>query len=283
MSCKNPFAVAGDSAARRRASLYFRLMFFVGLLVSSQSLAIVAQPLPQVQPQGVAKSSPRKKYRLRITKGYITGISLRADRAKMIEIAADLSKHLDAPVSLGPAMRNEAITVEFADIPLEPAMRLLAPRVYLDYEIRAGAQPKLLAVFLLGQDDPEPAKNEIVQGSSQALLFEGNTEDIAEQSEDNSNEDPLQVDLEDNNLTIKSDKQPLAALVITIADVLGVPAEIRYESKEIVDTVIKNTPFEDAIPRLSPNIRLYVRADLNRSERTALRLVVAPPIANAGQ
>jgi hypothetical protein len=160
---------------------------------------------------------------------------------------------------------------------LEPAMSLLAPHVYIDYEIRADAQPKVLGIFLMGQDDPDPAKNAIVQGSSEAMLIEGNTEDTAEQSEVQRDDDPLQVDLKDNHLTIKSEKQPLAVVVMTIAEVLGVPAEIKYDSNEIVDTEIKDTPFEDAIARISPNIRLYVRADLTRSQRTPLRLALVPP------
>jgi hypothetical protein len=174
-------------------------------------------------------------------------------------------------------MSKEAITVEFYDLPFEPALRLLAPHVYLDYEIRANAQPTLLAIFLMGQDDPDPAKNAVVQGSSEAMLIEGNTEDTAEESAVQREDDPLQVDLDDNHLTIKSKKQPLAAVVMTIAEVLGVPAEIKSDSNEIVDTVIKDTPFEDAIARISPNIRLYVRADLTRSQRTPLRLVLVPP------
>ena len=278
---QNPFAVAVNSATARKVSPYFRAMFFAALLVSFQSFIVDAKS--QDQPSSVAKRAPKKKHRLRITKGYLTGVSLKADKASMTEIAADLSKLLDAPVSLGPTMRKQVLTVEFADIPLEPAMRLLAPRVFMDYEIRADAQPKLLGIFLMGQDDPDPAKDAVVQGSSQALLFEGNTEDTVEQSVDQSDEDPLRVDLDDDDLTVKSKKQPLVAVVITIADVLGVPAEIKYESNEIVDTVIKKTPFEDAIPRLSPNIRLYVRVDLTRSERTALRLVLVPPVANASQ
>jgi hypothetical protein len=90
----------------------------------------------------------------------------------------------------------------------------------------------------------------------------------------------LQVDLEDNDhLTIKSRKQPLIAVVMTIADVLGVPAEIKYESEEIVDTEIKDMLAEDAITRLSPNVRFYMRADLTRSQKTPLRLAVVPPAA----
>jgi hypothetical protein len=107
------------------------------------------------------------------------------------------------------------------------------------------------------------------------MLIEGNTEGRR------NGKRPLQVDFDDESylLTIKSKKQPIAAVVMTIADVLGVVAEIKYESDEIVDTQIQDTPFEDAITRLSPNIRLYVRDDLTRSRKTALRLSLVPPPA----
>ena len=278
MTHENTFAVASKSNAALMVSLYLRIMFFALLIATSGAfLTVAARPQGQTPPQSAAKPAPKKKFRLRISKGYITGVSLKADKAKMSEIATDLSKRLGARVILGPTMSKEAITVEFYDLPLEPALRLLAPHVYLDYEIRANAQPTLLAIYLMGQDDPDPAKNAVVQGSSEAMLIEGNTEDTAEESAVQRDDDPLQVDLEDNHLTIKSKKQPLAAVVMTIAEVLGVPAEIKYDSNEIVDTVIKDTPFEDAIARISPNIRLYVRADLTRSQRTPLRLVLVPP------
>jgi hypothetical protein len=267
------------SNARLMVALYLRIMFFALLIATSGIfLATDVRAQGQTQPQSAARPAPKKKFRLRITKGYITGVSLKADKVRMTDIAVELSKRLGARVILGPAMTKEAITVEFYDLPLEPALRLLAPRVYLDYEIRANAQPTLLGVFLMGQDDPDPAKTAVVQGSSEAMLIEGNTEDTAEQSEVQRPDDPLQVELDDNNLTIKSKKQPLVAVVMTIAEVLGVPAEIKYESNELVDTEIKDTPFEDAIPRLSPNIRLYVRADLTRSQRTPLRLALVSPV-----
>jgi hypothetical protein len=277
MTHENTFAVASKSNATLMVSP-LRIMFFALLIATSGAfLTVAARPQGQTLPQSAAKPAPKKKFRLRITKGYLTGVSLKADKAKMSEIAADLSKRLGARVILGPTMSKEAITVEFYDLPLEPALRLLAPHVYLDYEVRANAQPTLLAIFLMGQDDPDPAKNAVVQGSSEAMLIEGNTEDTAEESAVQRDDDPLQVDLDDNHLTIKSKKQPLAAVVMTIAEVLGVPAEIKYDSNEIVDTVIKDTPFEDAIARISPNIRLYVRADLTRSQRTPLRLALVPP------
>ena len=241
-----------------------------------------ARPREKIQP-GAAKPVIKKKHRLRVVKGYITAVSLKADKASMPAIVADLSKQLGTQVILGPSLAKKAITVEFYDLPFETALGLLAAHVYIDYEIRANAQPTPLAIFLMDQDDPEPAKTAVVQGSSEAMLIEGNTEDGGEQSELNREEDPLEVELEDNHITIKSKKQPLAAVVLTVAQILGVPGEIKYDSDEIVDTEIKDTPYEDAIARLSPNIRLYVRADLTRSKRTALRLALLPPVAKVSE
>lgn len=275
MSHQNHFA--SKSTAASGASPYLQVVFFA-LLIATLGIFLVVDARAQGQTQpGTAKPVPKKKHRLRLTKGYITGVSLKADKAKMSEIAADLSKRLGAQVILGPTMRQEAITVEFYDLPLEPALRLLAPRVYIDYEVRANAQPTVVGIFLNGEDDPDPAKNAVVRGSSQAMLIEGNTEDTAEQSEVQRADQHLQVDWKDNHLTIRSKKQLLAFVVLKIAEVLGVPVEIKSESNEIVDTEIKDTPFEDAIARLSPNVRLYVRVDLTRSQRTPLRLKLVPP------
>ncbi len=284
MSHQIAFAVASQSTVPWRVSRYLRIIFFPLLIATSGIfIAADARPQGQTQPQNVAKPAPKKKFKLRITKGDIIGVSLKADKAKMSAIAADLSKRLGTRVILGPAMKQEAITVEFHDLALELAMPLLAPRVYIDYEIRANAQPRLMGIFLMGHGEPDPAANAVVQGNSQAMLIEGNTEDTAEQSGVQRDDEPLQVDLDDNYITINSKKQPLAAVVITIAEVLGVPAEIKFDSDEIVDTVIKHTLFEDAIARLSPNIRLYVRADLTRSQRTPLRLALVPPVVKVAE
>jgi hypothetical protein len=282
MVCKD-LTAPGDSGGAGQLASHLRVIFFAALLLALSGSALNVVGQAQAEQRPVKKQPARKRHTLQITQSNIIGVSLKADKARMSEIAADLSKRLNARVMLGPSMVAEAITVEFVDLPFEPAMRLLAPHVYIDYEIRAGEQPKVLAVFLMGQDDPAPALNAAVQGSSQAILFEGNTEETAEQSADIGDEDPLQVDLDDDNLTIKSKKQPLAAVVITVADVLSVPAEIKYDGIELVDTVIRDTPIEEAIPKLSPNLRLYVRADVTLSKRMPLRLVLLPPLENAGQ
>jgi hypothetical protein len=113
-------------------------------------------------------------------------------------------------------------------------------------------------------------------GSLSGDVIEGNTED-PETTALNDADDPLQVELDGSYLTVKSKKQPLAAVIATIAEVLEVPADVRYDAGEIVDKEIKDTLYEDAINGLSANVRLYVRADLSRAERKPLRLVLVPP------
>ena len=259
-------------------SLCFPVIIVALLLVTQGVLLNANAQAPAPAPRSAAKPQAKKKFRLRITREGVIGVSLKADKVKLSEVAAELSKQLATKVILGPALAREAITVEFSDLTLEPALRLLAPRVFVDYEIRADAPPAPLGIFLLDSTDPEPEKTAVVQATTQAMMIEGNTEDTEEKTGADPN-DPLQVELEDNNLTIKSNKQPLIAVVMEIADLLSVPVGINYDSNEIVDLEIKKTPVEDAILRLSPNIRLYVRADLTKSQRVPLRLAIVPPPA----
>jgi hypothetical protein len=44
-----------------------------------------------------------------------------------------------------------------------------------------------------------------------------------------------------------------------------------------IDADISKLPVEDVARQLSPNIKLYYRADLTRAEKRALRLVLAEP------
>ena len=259
------------------------MFFSLALAVVLQGMFLLtnAQPNPS---QVDNSKKPVKRYTLKIQEGELVGVSLKANKARLSDVGAELATLLKTRVVLGPNMEKEAITVEFADLTVEQAVPLLAPHAYIDYEIRAGERPKALGIFLFANNDPDPSKTAVVTGSSEAMMIEGNTEDPTDASDSNAEEDPLQVELDGHYLTVKSKKQKLAAVVLTIAEVLEVPAEIKYDSSEIVDTEIKDVPFEDAIPRLSPNIRLYVRVDLTRVERKPLRLaVVAPPEKPASQ
>jgi hypothetical protein len=253
------------------------------LIIVLQGMFLVAPA--QSNPRKSAsnpKSGPQKKYRLRIQQGQVIGISLKADEARLADIAGDLGKRLNTRILLGPAMEKQLVTTEFIGLPLDVALQLLAPRVYVDYEIRSGAPPTRVGILLFAADDPRPAASALVTGDSQAFMVEGNTEDTPE-SASTDEKDPLQVKLDGDHLSVKSRRQPLAAVIMTVAEVLGVPAEVKYDAAEIVDTEIKKVLLEDAIPRLSPNVRLFVRADLTQFTRTPLRLRLVAPEKVDGQ
>ena len=75
-------------------------------------------------------------------------------------------------------------------------------------------------------------------------------------------------------------EQSLMVVVMSIADELGVPAEIKRETREIISTNIKETVMiDDALAGLSDSVRVYVRVDAGRLEKRLLRIVIMAPAA----
>ena len=229
------------------------------------------------------RAATKPAFTLKVKTKPILNLSLKAEKAKLADVTEQLSKNLKIPIFLGKGMEKQLISVEFSELTLEPAMQLLAPEVYIDYEINmaAGNQPRPLGIFFYAANQSEPPANAVVRGNNQALLIEGNTEDGVEPQTDEEKkkleEQPLQVLFEDDFLTVRAKHQPLALVLLKIGDELGIPVDISSESSEIVDMVINKLPVEDAIRRLSPNIKLFMRADLQHAERRALRLALGAP------
>jgi hypothetical protein len=177
---------------------------------------------------------------------------------------------------VGASLKDEKISADFAGTPIEPAMLALVPRVYVDYEVRKDAPAKALGIYLLGLDDPDPATTAVVQGTSQGLLIQGHTEDTGKPQPDA----PLRIHYDKGRLTLFAKQQPLLAVVMAVAEELGVPAEIKYETREVVDADVKESPsIEEVFTGLSEHVRVYVRVNPIRVERTLLRVVVAGPSA----
>jgi type II secretory pathway component GspD/PulD (secretin) len=227
--------------------------------------------------QGVTAAQPvRRAYTLTVTKDATPFVTLMAQDAKLSDVAADLAKQLNAKVILGPSLQNERISTRLEGTTVEPAMLALAPRVLVDYEVRRDAQPVPLGIYLLGQEDPVPAVSAVVQGTSQGLLVMGNTEDTGKPPANA----PLRITYDKGRLTVFAKQQPLIVVVMAIADELGVPAEIKYQSREIIDADVKSTTtIDETLAGLSENVRVYVRSDVNRLEKRLLRVVVVGPAA----
>jgi hypothetical protein len=266
------------------------VVVLVSLYVAAQEPAI---PAPQDSKQQETraqeakpkdgKAAAKPAFTLKIKTKPILNLSLKAEKAKLADVTEQLSKGLKIPVFLGQGMEKQLISVEFSDLTLEPATQLMAPELYIDYEINmaAGNQPRPLGIFFYAANQSEPPANAVVRGNNQSLLVEGNTEDgvepETEEEKKKQEEQPLRVVFENNSLTVKAKHQPLALVLLKIGEELGIPVDISSETSEIVDTVINKLPIEDAIRQLSPNVKLFMRADLQHAERRALRLVLGGP------
>ena len=236
------------------------------------------------QAQKESKAAAKLPYSIKTRKSPILNISLKAEKAKMSEVAQELSKQLKVPVFLGPERQNELVTIEFSELTLEPALQLMSPTVYIDYEIDtgSGAQPKALGIYLFDTNQGEPPVTSVINGANQSMLIEGNTEDGVEpESEDDKKkleEQPLRIQFKDNLLSVKAKKQPVALVLLKIGEELGIPVDIQDQNvPTVIDAEISKLPIEDVVRQLSPQIRLYVRADLAHAERRALRIVLAEP------
>ena len=237
----------------------------------------------QAQKPADAKAGAKLPYLVKIKNRPILNISVKAEKAKMSDVAQELSKQLKVPVFLGPQRQNELVTIEFSDLTLEPALQLMSPTVYVDYEIDtgSGAPPKVLGIYFFDVNQGEPPLTALVNGTTQSMLIEGNTEDGVEPESDEEKkrleEQPLRVEFKDNLLSVKAKKQPLAVVLLKIGEELGIPIDITEQNVAVIDTEISKLPVEDVVRQLSPQIRLFLRADLTRAERRALRLVLAEP------
>lgn len=278
-------------------NLNFALLAIVIAIASSAAVGQETKPegaKPATANPDQAKSqtptaAEKPDFTLSVKTRPILNISLKAEKVKLVDVAAALSKRLKIPVLVGSNLQKEVVSIEFSGLTLEPAMQLLASAVYIDYEIdtSAGVAPKPLGIFLYDSTSGEPPVTAVVQGSSQSMLIEGDTEDGVEPQTDEDKkrleEQPLKIHFQNNILSVKAKKQPLAVVLLKIGEELGIPVDIQFESTDIIDTEISKLSVEDTVRKLSPNIRLFLRADLLHAERRALRLVLADPAKSPQQ
>jgi hypothetical protein len=251
---------------------------FATISVSSAH-AVVAQtadPKPSAAPEKKteqAAKDPKLPFTLRITNDQIIGVSLKAKDISLKAIAAELAKQLKIPVRVTPIAEKHMVTVNFSDLVIEPAMQMLAPQVFIDYEIDTtpGKQPRPVGIYLQGYNEPRPAVNAVVKGNSDVMVIEGDTEEGLETKKE---DEDLKITFEKGQLSVKSKKQPLIVVLYGIANQLGIPLEVKTEVEDLVTVNIIKSSLESALQELGPNIRLYVRADLMIGDRQPLRMVL---------
>lgn len=239
------------------------------------TLALAQNAKPQAP-----KPAAKLPYTLTVKSRPILNISLKAEKANIADVTQELSKKLKVPIFLGTQRQKDPLSIEFSELTLEPALQLLSPTVYVDYEIDSGSQepPRVLGIFLYDANQGEPPLSAVVHGSTQSMLIEGDTEEGVETGgEKKEEEEPLRVTYENHALSIKAKKQPLSLIMLKIGETLGIPVDIQDERSEAVDANISKLAVEDAVRQLAPNIKMFVRADLTRGERRTLRLILTRP------
>jgi type II secretory pathway component GspD/PulD (secretin) len=205
-------------------------------------------------------------FRLQVVRDAEVLVSFEAEGARLADIGAALAQQMGIPVSVSPEAGRELITTRFSRLPVQTAVTILSRRSFIDYELRADRAVVLGIQFLTVADPPPP------RGISAGVMIEGHTEDRP---------DPLlgqalQTSYEDGRMTLVVRRQPLRAVVAAISEMLGVPYTAEYAATELVDANLQRVPPEVALVQLSPGIRVEVRADLFRGERTVRRIVIGP-------
>lgn len=249
-----------------------------GILAAGAVICQEPTASPRTEPAGEEKADkPQKPFTLSVTNDQVIGITLKAQDARLKEIAAELSKRLKIPVSVSAIMEKHLVTTNFGDLVLEPAMQMLAPQVYIDYEVDTtpGVNQRPLAIYLQGYNERPPSETAVVRGNSDVMVIEGNTEDTPPETAESEQE--LKVTYEKGELSVKAKKEPLIVVLYGIANELGIPLEVKNEVTDLVTVNITKTSVESTLQQLGPNIRLYLRADLQLQERRPLRLVLVGP------
>jgi len=286
-----------ESFSRRSLGIFLLLIIPATLLAQSPiQTTPAATPTTQAKPAVVnEKADPDKqsrtagetskgklakgKFTLKVVSGHASAVDLKANAASVAEIAAKLSKEFEIPVLLSPVMQKARVSIEFESMPLEGAVRMIAPQPYADYEISGdgSTMAKLVALYLYALNEPPPSESAVVRGDSEAILFSGNTEEGTEAAAKDEQETSLSVKIERNQFTVRARKQPLTAVLYEIASKVDIPFEMKYDSSEVVNVDLNNATIEQVVRTLSPNIRLYQRTDLQTYETRPLRLVLAQP------
>ena len=206
-----------------------RLALPIVIGISAASAVICQEPAasPRTETAGEEKVvKPQKSFTLSVTTDQVIGITLKAQDARLKEIAAELSKRLKIPVAVSPIMEKHLVTTNFGDLVLEPAMQMLAPQVYIDYEVDTtpGVNQRPLAIYLQGYNERPPSESAVVRGNSDVMVIEGNTEDTPPETSEAEQE--LKVTYEKGELSVKAKKEPLIVVLYGIANELGIPLEV---------------------------------------------------------
>lgn len=231
-------------------------LFFVAVLLGLVAVEVTAQEArPGEAPATAAVAAGT--WRVRVKQEGTFFLTVRANKAPLNQIAAEISRQVKAPVVLSRVMQKQLVTLDFQDLPLESALQMMAPLPYIHYELQGNSAPICREIFLDAYNEPAPVPK--LENKSVSFVMEGDTENTGD-----SKEDPLQVSYRNQRLSVKVKKQSLTAVLDRIAQQLGVNFSMKQDSNELVDLDFKELSLEEAISYFPPTVHVHVRKDLQR-------------------
>lgn len=250
-------SVLRKAGAGHRPLLYLAALSVLAL--AQLSTALAQQPAATSNPVKASAPAPDRGLLVRIDSEAPYFITLRAKDLPLTEVAAELSRQLKVPVILSKVMQRQRVSTDFEAVPLETALRMLAPFPYVHYELRGGGAPKCLGVYLNAYNEPPPQPK--VASKSMAFIIQGNTESTGA-ADTNAPDNPLRILYDKNRLTVIARKQPLSTVLDRLATELGISLVMPQVSDEIVDLDFKELPLDEAIRRFPSSVRMQVTSDV---------------------
>jgi hypothetical protein len=285
-------------------SIFYIAAIHLGLL---QTLATPSQPpqapatqqQPPVTQKNKSKAAPTKArtsapkrptFRVDTMTTPYMAVSVHARKAPITEVTAEISKQLKVPVVLAPKIKQELVTTDFDSFPLEAALRLLAPKVIIDYMITGGEGPipskkEAVAVYLMALGESPSREGPYILNKTGAQLVVGTV--YATEEEEKAalelKKNMLQVTEQNGIFDVRAEKQYLTDVLQEIADKARIPFSVvttdggQKELDQIVTWDIKAVTLEQLTRGWLPNgIRLYSRVDLQSYVEKPMRLTIEP-------
>lgn len=223
------------------------------VLIGMAALSAVAAQQPS--------ANRKATWRVRVKENGAYFLTVRAKDVPLVEIAADLSRRLKAPVILSPVMSKQHVTIDFQDLPLETALQMMAPLSYIHYELRGGSMPICREVFLNAYNEPVPSPK--LENKTVSFVIEGDTEG-------DSKDDPLHVSYKNGLLSVSVKKQSLTAVLDRIAMMMGVSFVMKQDTDATIDLDFKEATLESAMSYFPPSVHVHVRKDVQRTSTVPL-------------
>ena len=260
---------------------------FVALLAAPHAPLPAPVQAPVTPPAASGPlGSKAQPFTLSVKGGILGTVSVQAKQIETKAIVERLKAELKIPIEASPVVAQHKVDLALKDASTSTLFFALAPVVFADLELSPGDEPRWTAIHLIGYNEkgPPPAVKQ-----TGFLLFAGvPVEDGSVSPEEAEakaasevaralgaepkDDKPVLVVVvaPDGQVSLKSRKQPLIAILNEVAIKSKVPIDVRGSvDMTPIDIDIRDVPLRDlgvAIGR--PEVRLIVRRNLATGEES---------------